>query len=80
MTVQTLLLEFLALSCYALFMGFTFCDGFRLRTSRKLIFFIVFAAIAIYVIQTTGHFDLAWILPIPSLLAFGLCWWEKKKK
>ena len=79
MTVQMLLLQFLTLSVYALFMGFTFCDGFKLRTSRKLIFFITFAVIAIFILKTKGNFNLALILPIPTLLAFGLCWRERKK-
>ena len=79
MTVRTLLLQYLTLSLYALFVGFTFCDGFRLRTSRKLVFFAIFGAIAIFVLRTTGEFRLAWILPVPTLLAFGLCWVEGRK-
>jgi len=78
--MKTLLLQYLTLAIYAFFMGFTFCDGFGLRNSRKLIFFAVFAAIAIWVIKTTGEFRLVCILPIPTILAFWLCWIEKRKR
>ena len=76
--VKAILFQYLTLSLYAFFAGFTFCDGFRMRTSRKLIFFVTFAAIAIFVFKTKGEFALHLILPIPTLIAIGLCWFEKK--
>ena len=76
--MKTILLQYLTLSLYAFFAGFTFCYGFGMRTSRKLIFFVTFAAIAIFVFKTKGEFVLHLILPIPTLVAIGLCRLEKK--
>lgn len=76
---KALLMQFFALSLYASFMGFCFCDGFKLRTSRKLVWFFVFLAISIYVLKIKGEFDLALILPVPTLLAIALCSHEKLK-
>ncbi|MDD2689819.1 MAG: hypothetical protein PHT41_06700 [Candidatus Omnitrophica bacterium] len=74
---NTLLMQLFALSLYTLFMGFTFCDGFKLHILRKLLWFSVFAAISIYVIKTKNEFNLSLILPIPTLLAILLCAYEK---
>ena len=74
-----LLRQFLTLSLYTLFMGICFCDGFKLHTLRKLVWFIVFLAISIYTLRTKNEFDLAYILPIPTLLAILLCSYEKVK-
>jgi hypothetical protein len=68
-----LLLQFLTLSIYAVFLGFTFCDGFTLPLTKKLICFIPFICISFFVLRVTGKYDLALILPIPTLLAFFLC-------
>jgi len=76
---KTLLMQFLALSIYTLFVGFCFCDGFKLHILRKLIWFIVFLLISAYVFNTTGEFDLAQILPVPTLLAILLCNYERRK-
>ena len=75
--MNNLILQFIALSLYVLFMGFTFCDGFKLHILRKLIWFSVFLMIALPIYKSKGEFDLAVILPIPTLLAFVLCWYEK---
>jgi asparagine N-glycosylation enzyme membrane subunit Stt3 len=61
-------------------MGFCFCDGFNLHTLRKLVWFAVFLAISIYTLITKNEFNLAFILPIPTLLAILLCAYEKKLK
>lgn len=74
---NALLMQLFALSLYTLFMGFTFCDGFKLHILRKLLWFGVFAAISIYVIRIKNEFDLSLILPIPTLLAILLCAYEK---
>ena len=71
--------QFVALSLYVIFMGFCFCDGFGLRTSRKLLWFVVFLAFAWYVLNVTGELDLAFILPIPSLLAILICVFQKRE-
>jgi hypothetical protein len=60
-------------------MGFTFCDGFKLHILRKLLWLAVFLAISIYSIKIKNEFDLALILPIPTLLAILLCSYEKIK-
>ncbi len=77
---QRFLMEYVALSLYALFVGFCFCDGFKLHIARKLLWFVVFAAIGIYILQTHNEFDLAWILPVPSLLAILLCRIELRRQ
>ncbi|HNV85333.1 MAG TPA: hypothetical protein PKL97_00025 [Candidatus Omnitrophota bacterium] len=74
-----LLLQFLALSLYAFFAGFCFCDGFGLPLSRKLIWFLLFAALSIYVLKRTGEFNLTFILPVPTLLAIFFCALQKRK-
>lgn len=72
------LLSLVTLSLYVLFVGFTFCDGFKLHILKKLIWFSVFLLVAIPTFKSKGTFDLAVILPVPTLLAFMLCWYEKK--
>jgi hypothetical protein len=80
MMQNQLLIQLAALSLYTWWMGFCFCDGFKLHVVRKLIWFAVFAGIAISVFQTTGEYDLALILPIPSLLALTLAWMQKRQE
>lgn len=77
--VDALPMQLLTLSLYTVFMGFCFCDGFGLQTLRKIIWFIVFLAIATYTLRTKNEFDLASILPVPILLAIVLCAYEKRK-
>lgn len=76
---KILLMQFLTLSIYAFFVGFVFCDGFKLHTARKLVWFITFLIIGAYVLKTKNQFDLTLILPIPTLLAILLCYREKIK-
>ena len=73
-----LLYQFFVICVYLLFIGFCFCDGFKLHVARKLIWFFTFAVIAIHTLKTTGMFYLERILPLPTLLAFLLCWYEIK--
>ncbi|MFC1709942.1 hypothetical protein ACFL2J_07810 [Candidatus Omnitrophota bacterium] len=68
--MEKLLLQYLALCTYVLFMGFTFCDGFKLHVVRKLAWFAAFLLVAFAVFKTEGNFNLAAILPLPTLLAF----------
>jgi hypothetical protein len=75
-----LLIQLLALSLYSWWMGFCFCDGFKLHVVRKLIWFAAFAGISVSVLQATGEYDLALILPIPSLLALTLAWMQKRQE
>jgi len=76
---KILLLQFLTLSLYAFFVGFCFCDGFKLHILRKLVWFIVFLIISIYTLKITNEFNLYIILPLPTLLAILLCSYEKRK-
>lgn len=71
--------QLLALSLYALFIGFCFCDGFRLHIGRKLLWFTVYATVSIVTFEAGGSFDLAFIFASSSLLAFLLCLYEKIK-
>ncbi len=72
--------DLLALSLYVIFMGFCFCDGFGLHTSRKIVWFLVLLIISAYSLRTRATFDLGFILPIPTLLALFLCIDEKRRK
>jgi len=76
---KILFMQFLALSLYTLFVGFCFCDGFKLHILRKLVWFISFLFISMYVLKTKSEYDLSLILPIPTLLAILLCNYEKRK-
>lgn len=77
---QLLIVQFLTLSIYAFFVGFCFCDGFKLHIGRKLIWFIFFFIISGYVLKSTGQFDLSIILPFPTLLALALCILEQRQQ
>ena len=73
METIVLVRQFVALSLYALWMGYCFCDGFRLHIARKLSWYAVFFLLCFYTLKTRGEFDIAYILPIMSLLAFLFC-------
>ena len=73
-----LFLPLVAISLYVAFMGFCFCDGFKLHVGRKLIWFLVFLLISLHVFATKGNFDLSLILPVPVLLAFLFCSMEQR--
>jgi hypothetical protein len=76
--IERLFLQFLTLILYVIFMGFCFCDGFKLHILRKLIWFSVFLGISLYILRWKNQFDLVLILPIPTLLAIILCIYEKR--
>lgn len=76
---NVLLMQFLTLSIFAFFVGFCFCDGFKLHVFRKIIWFLTFLAISVYILKIENEFNLALILPIPTLFAILLCSYEKKK-
>jgi len=77
---EKIILQFITLSIFSFLMGFTFCDFYKLRTVRKLIWFVILLAVSTYVLRTRGEFDLALILPIPMLVAIFLAWLQKTKK
>jgi len=77
---SSILGQLLGLSFYVIFMGFCFCDGFKLHILRKLVWFSVFIASSIYTIKVKGEFDLAFIVIIGSILAVLLCGYEKNKR
>ena len=74
---NALLLQYSTLGLYLFFVGFCFCDGFKLHVIRKILWNILFLFNAIYVIKITGEFHLTLILPIPTILAILLCADEK---
>jgi len=76
--MESILLQYGAICIFLLLMGFTFCDGFKLHTGLKLLWFAVFATIAIYNVKTHDRFVLEEILPAPCLLAFALGWYQLK--
>jgi hypothetical protein len=73
------LLQFLALAIYVVFVGFCFCDGFKLHITRKVLWYIVFLAVALYVLANTDQFNLALILPVPTLIAIMMCAFQEKE-
>lgn len=78
--MQKEIAQFIALSMYVVFTGFCFCDGFKLHIIRKLIWFFIFLAVSICVFHSKKEYDLASILPIPTLFAIFLCSYEKHKR
>jgi len=74
-----LLMQLLTLSLFTFFMGFCFCDGFKLHILRKLIWFLAFLYLCIVTLKTKGNFDLVDILPVSLILAILLCAWQKIK-
>jgi len=76
---ERLILQFVTLTIFSFLMGIIFCDFYRLRIGRKLIWFIVFLAISIYALRRYEEFELAVILPVPMILAIWLGWMQKKK-
>ena len=76
--MEKIFLQFLTLGIYVFFMGFCFCDFFKLHIRRKLLWFLTFLFIAVYVFKTRNEFELGLILPLPTLLAMMLGWMAKK--
>ena len=77
--VERLILQYVTLVIYCFFLGITFCDGFRLPNTKKLVVFLTLLAIAILVIRRTGELRLELILPIPTLIAFAFGWQQIRK-
>jgi hypothetical protein len=73
MVYNELLGQLLALTLYTFFMGYCFCDGFKLNIKRKLVWFGIFAMICGIVINAKGEYDLALILPVSSIVAIIVC-------
>jgi hypothetical protein len=70
----------LALGLYVSFMGFTFCDGFKVHNLKKVLWYIVFLAATFYTVRIKKEFDLAFILPIPTLFAILLAVHERLRR
>ncbi len=80
---NTLFMQFFSLSLFTLFVGYCFGDGFGLKLARRIFWYFSLLAISIYTLNAKSEFDLAFILPIPTLLATIFCSYEKiqsKKK
>ena len=76
--MESLVLETVALSLYVAFVGFCFCDGFGLHMARKLVWFVFFTAVSLYVFFALGRFYLPLILPFPTLMAAALGAFQKR--
>lgn len=75
--ILTFLLQLVTLYFYVILMGFCFADGFGLSTKVKISWFIVFLAAALATFTIRKEFDLAFILPVPTILALFLCGYKK---
>jgi len=79
--MPTLLIhQIIAIAFYLFFVYYSFCDGFNVNPLRKIAWAIIFIWISIVSLQLRGQFDLILILPVPSVLAMSLCWFEKRAK
>jgi hypothetical protein len=76
---EKITLQLIALSISVFFLGFIFCDFFKLHTAKKLLWFAVFLFFAITVLKARNEFDLSLILPVPTLVAMGMGVWQKRK-
>jgi len=72
--------QWLTLSLYVSFMGFCFCDGFKLHILRKIIWFVIFVILVILSLKIKDGFDLVFILPPSLILSILLCAYEKRKQ
>ncbi len=77
---NTIFWQWLTLSLFASFVGFCFCDGFKLHILRKLLWFMVFLGLVIFSMRMGKGFALTVILPPSILLAILLCYYEKRKQ
>jgi len=73
-------LQLIALAFYTLFIFFTFCDGFKLHVFKKLIWAIFFLTACLLSLRVENEFDLKAIVAASSLIAFVICWLDKKYK
>ena len=78
--LNAIFMNWLTLSLFVAFMGFCFCDGFKLHILRKLIWFSGFLLLSFYSLNKKGSFDLLIILPPALLLAILVCSYEKFKQ
>ena len=72
--------QWLTLSLFVSFVGFCFCDGFKLHILRKLLWFGAFLGLVIASLKMKAGFELTLILPPAILLAILLCYYEKRKQ
>lgn len=72
-------LEIFSLSCFVLFVFFSFCDGFSLRPGRKMIWAVYFLAFSYVPFWATGRFNVALIVLLSSLMAFVLAWFQQRE-
>jgi len=78
--MSAFVLEFVALSIYVAFVGFCFCDGFGLHSARKIVWFVFFTAVSLFVFRRLGRFYLPLILPFPTLMAAVLGAFQKRAR
>lgn len=71
--------EILPLACFVFYIYFSFCDGFSLKPLRKIIWAVYFLMFSYLSFLAKGYYDLYFIIPLSSLLAFILAWFQKKE-
>ena len=76
---NVIFLNWLTLSLFVAFVGFCFCDGFKLHILRKLIWFVFFLAVVLISLKIKNEFDLTLILPPCIVLAIILCYLQKRQ-
>lgn len=69
--------EIVTLACFVSFVYFSFCDGFGLRSARKIIWGIYFVSFSALSIFAKGSYDLTLIISLGSLMAFILAFFQK---
>jgi len=70
------LIEIVPLACFVLFIFFAFCDGFNLRRARKVVWAVYFLSFSYLSYFAYGYFDLVLIIPLSSVAAFALAWFQ----
>ncbi|MFH1655869.1 MAG: hypothetical protein ABH954_04600, partial [Candidatus Omnitrophota bacterium] len=78
--IKIIISQLIAIGFYLSFVFFSFCDGFNVRPLRKIAWAIIFFWICIVSLRFHGSFDLVFILPLTSVLAVFLCWFEKRSR
>ena len=72
--------QIFGIACYVFYVYFSFCDGFKLKISRKIIWAICFISFCYFSLQTWGRFYFPFIVGTSSLIAFILAWFQQKEK
>ena len=77
--VRSALIEIVPLACYILFIFYAFCDGFKMRPARKVMWAVYFLFFSHLSYWSVGRFDLELIIPLSSVVAFALAWFQRRE-